>query len=1246
MKRKLTLLFLLLCCCGFLSAQSYQIGDLYTAPDGSKGIVYYLHPDGSGGWVVALNDASTGCAWGATTDVPGLSNQDPFYLQQLLNDTAGYANTQAIRNYQNNSTTYAAGKVDFAHGWVLPSPAQLSMLYGQLPFISTAITGAGGTTLASENYWCSAERDASNAWFVYFTYGYLNPSTKTASCRVRAVRSFTNTSITYDTALTYQWNTGSTQPYINVNPAQTTTYQVTATTDYGCSNTAEQTVIVGTGSAQTIYDTICKGAGYEANGFSLTAEETQTAGTLTRTRTMTTSGCSSNLTLQLKVNEPVTSTFSATATGNYTWNGVTYYESGDYTQHFNSAVGCDSVVTLRLTITPEVPLPDNVFDGDCVLPPEPNAFAMTELFSYPNVNSMSTPMVADMDGDGLPEVLACCNAGGTPYYSAGFHVINGQTGELKYTLNTVQYVNSGQMVTIADVDHDGKSELFLLGSSDHKLYCYNYNGGVRWMSSNVLDNNYLLSAADVNNDGVAEIVCGKYIYDAQTGVLLLQGDMVETGMGFGAPHGVHMPYYHIPYYMYALGDVDGDGTLEVCAGNTIYKMVITNNAGTAGNSWSILRQAETPGINNKDGETFLVDFDNDGDFDVCVIGISHSIEVNTASHTLDVYVWDGQTSQLMAHTTVPVVGKWGASIPYSGDLNGDGYPEIIFAVTNIGMLAYTYDTVTHNFSEMHHYAPFGETAGFTVFDFNQDGQNEIVYRGATQLFIADGITLANLCPPVTALSGTIAEYPVVADVDADGHAEIVITRQGGGNGVVSVFGSAIPGAWSSARKVWNQWAYSSVNINEDMTVPQYRFNVATEFPNGEKPFNTFLHQMPYIDTQGNLFNPVTDVAVTGASASSQEDTVMLTLNCCNYGDMPLLPYPVTVYANAYDGNVITTVTVMESIPVDSCVQQVIRLPKSLLCEIQGLEALVVAVNNSGSGIAQNGGQQSECDTTNNTFTIPFQLQHVDPVELTVSACDSYEWNGQNYTQSGDYTASFPHPGGCDSVVTLHLTVGQTLQTTISVSADAICEGDEVTLQATATGTTPITYLQPIAIGDILCTDNSIVKPSAWPVPGKTAMGIVFYVDSTGVHGWAVHLNEQQINLKWSTLLNDIPDLVNYTIRREALADFNGYGNTQSIRAAGTPEEYPVAYAVDFANGWYLPALGQATILVTEIHEINPTLQIVGGTLFPSTTYCVYHTSTEYSYNETWTASSTGYILPENKRFLWNPPFRIRSVRTF
>ena len=1151
MRLWLTILFL--CCCGLLSAQTYHIGDLYTAPDGSKGIVYYIHPDGSGGWVVALTDASDGCAWGAATDVPGLTNQNSGYYQNLLNDTAGYANTQTLRAYQNNNTTYAAGKVDFAHGWVLPSPAQLRVLYGQLPFIASAITNARGTALAYDWYWCSAERDASNAWRVDFGAndysGYFNYTSKTTSCRVRAVRSFSLTSVVYDTALTYLWSTGSTQPYVNVNPSQTTNYQVIATTDYGCSTTAEQTILVGTGSAQTIYDTVCQGEAYDANGFSLTASETGSTGTKVRTRTLQTAGCSSTLTLRLLVRPRNTQNIYQSACERYEWNGVTYYESGEYTQTFTAANGCDSVVTLHLTInhgthnvvtvdtcdsytwngptyyesgdytqtftaangcdsivtlhltvipvptlshtpdtvimagtsatlwasgadilywmdgndsilsngnsltvSPSVPTtyyltgqnvsecaatdtihvmvttyPDNVFDGDCVLPPAPNAFTMTELFKCPNVNSMSTPMVADMDGDGLPEIIACCYASGAPYYNTGFHVVNGQTGELKYTLNTVQYCNSGLMATIADVDHDGKSELFLLGR-DQRLYCYNYNGGVRWSSANTVANNYLLSAADVNNDGVAEIVCGEYVYDAQTGVLLLHGSMVETGMGFGAPHGVHLPYYHIPYYMYALGDVDGDGTLELCAGNTIYKLVITNNAGTAGNSWTILRQAETPGVTNKDGQTFLVDFDNDDDFDVCVIGITHSLTQNTSSHTLDVYVWDGQTSQMIAHSQLFVRNKCGASIPYSGDLNGDGYPEIIFN-SPPGMMAYTYDTVSSSMSLMHSYVPFSETAGFTVFDFNQDGRNEIVYRGATQLYIVDGVTLENLCPPITAYSGTITEYPIVADVNADGQAEIIVARAynnwnsgGGANGWVSVFGSQIPGAWSSARKVWNQWAYSSVNINEDMTVPQYRFDVSTAFPNGNKPFNGFLQQMPYIDTQGDLFNPVADVEVTGASASMQEDTVMLSLNCCNIGDISVMTCPVTVYANTYGGTIITTIDITESLPVDSCVQQVIRLPKSLLCEFQGLEALVVSVNNSGSGIAQNGGQQSECDTTNNVFTVPFQLQRVEPVELTVAACDSYEWNGQIYTQSGEYDQTYTAANGCDSVVTLHLTV--------------------------------------------------------------------------------------------------------------------------------------------------------------------------------------------------------------------------------
>lgn len=325
MRRMMTIL--LLCCCGWLSAQSYRVGDLYTAPDGSQGIVFYLHPDGTHGWVVALEDASAACQWGASSDVPDLPNQNYTtlnnYIPNLLNDTSGYANTQIIRNDQNNST-YAAGIVDFPQGWYLPSPAQLSMLYSQLPFVSSALVNVGGTDLASAYYWTSAEYTASRAWVVdfgdgdsgYGNYGsgnFTNVS-KTESYHVRAVRGFTNTPPVFDTSLTYVWNTGDTTASITVASGESTQYTVTVTTSGGCVDSLSKTVVIRHGDTTYVSRTACE---------------------------------------------------------SFIWNGVTYTESGIYTQLFDAVQDCDSTVTLVLTITgsPEGNLTvtaDTLCEGDIV----------------------------------------------------------------------------------------------------------------------------------------------------------------------------------------------------------------------------------------------------------------------------------------------------------------------------------------------------------------------------------------------------------------------------------------------------------------------------------------------------------------------------------------------------------------------------------------------------------------------------------------------------------------------------------------------------------------------------------------------------------------------------------------------------------------------------------------------------------------------------------------------------------------
>ncbi len=79
---------------------------------------------------------------------------------------------------------------------------------------------------------------------------------------------------------------------------------------------------------------------------------------------------------------------------------------------------------------------------------------------------------------------------------------------------------------------------------------------------------------------------------------------------------------------------------------------------------------------------------------------------------------------------------------------------------------------------------------------------------------------AGLFDPVLECA-TAFEYPVIADVDGDGSAEIVLasndTYRTGWHGI-HVIGDATS-SWRPGRPEWNQYAYSLTNINDDLSVP-------------------------------------------------------------------------------------------------------------------------------------------------------------------------------------------------------------------------------------------------------------------------------------------------------------------------------------------------------------------------------------------------------------------------------------------
>ena len=377
---KKTLLFLIMTTVLVWSnGQTYHVGDLYTAEDGSQGIVYYVFPDGSG-WVVSLHDLPMEYKWGEQLhDIPDLPNYGEdlltpyiYYPLYAMADTAGYSNTMAILNSPQSIQTAASGTSNALNGWYLPSAGQLSMLFAQLPLIEAPLVEAGGTLLNNSlyiSYWSSTEKNASEAWtvnfslpipsennqFIYSHSGELVPQNKTTVRNVRAVRSFPPPNNYYDTTLTYLWNTGSTETHIQDVPLENSTYSVTVTNAYGCSNTDSTSVIVLDNGPQTLYDTICQGAIYDNFGFTLSAEETAQTGVIVRTQTVTTADCESEITLFLWVAPSDTVYLEKLAYLSYVWNGITYNESGTYIQYFNSSAGCDSVVIMQLTITDELP---------------------------------------------------------------------------------------------------------------------------------------------------------------------------------------------------------------------------------------------------------------------------------------------------------------------------------------------------------------------------------------------------------------------------------------------------------------------------------------------------------------------------------------------------------------------------------------------------------------------------------------------------------------------------------------------------------------------------------------------------------------------------------------------------------------------------------------------------------------------------------------------------------------------------
>lgn len=203
-------------------------------------------------------------------------------------------------------------------------------------------------------------------------------------------------------------------------------------------------------------------------------------------------------------------------------------------------------------------------------------------------------------------------------------------------------------------------------------------------------------------------------------------------------------------------------------------------------------------------------------------------------------------------------------------------------------------------------------------------------------------------------SDTLYDYPTIADVDADGHADIVVTHDGnfGSGPGFSVYRDKT-NSWAPARTVWNQHAYSITQVNDDLTIPK------TATPNFTI-YNNF-HSAQALPP-GEALGAELEAEILGScSDDCDRGWFLVTARARNTG-VSVMPKGTSLAIYADDGGNRTLLDVQTTTADTASGMSSEAVIFAVSAEdIGDAGKLVVVVDDNGSGT----GVVSECDEVNN-----------------------------------------------------------------------------------------------------------------------------------------------------------------------------------------------------------------------------------------------------------------------------------------
>jgi len=633
---------------------------------------------------------------------------------------------------------------------------------------------------------------------------------------------------------------------------------------------------------------------------------------------------------------------------------------------------CDPGYFCEPTLNQCLPQPDPL---TCQMVPTFTDLQVIQEWAKTDLQIISIPVVANLDGIGAPEVVVNTTANGTAFDTGQIEVLDGASGTV--LLGPIaenpptSYGSEGRStIAVGDVNGDGMPDIVYAGrlaGGKSLIIAIDRNGAVLWTSHDpngtahpIKVNNGAVTLANFDTDAGAEVVIGATLIDNDGTVIWDQG-----GGGNGGFVGTNGGYTG---GISAIADLDNDGVPEIVTGKNAWKVAwnTTTPASTVVSAyWTYA---------GNDGYPAIVDLDHDGTPEVVLVASGQVIALNGQTGALFCAVdpTDAMCVTDPTKRTAPIAIPGGSSQNIGGpptiaDFDGDGRPEIGVAGG-------------HSYSVLDLARPSEDTTGFTplpgalfvrwskatqdlssnatgssVFDFQGDGSAEVIYNDECNVWVYSGVDgHVQLQLPNT--TGTIHEYPLVVDVDGDGNSEILVVANDGNAASecptqtakrgLYVFGDPMD-RWVPTRKVWTQHAYHVTNATSDGNVP------LTEPTNWTQPgLNDYRK-----NAQGEGVFNAPDLAVELAVDLDQcaANQLVLDARVTNLGALGVPPGVVVTFYQGTDatGTVLGTATTTQPVLPGGSVHAKLPIPEP-------------ASPQNYFGVVDSANTVSECDEGNNT----------------------------------------------------------------------------------------------------------------------------------------------------------------------------------------------------------------------------------------------------------------------------------------